>query len=438
MTDAPSGIPRREFVKSAIAIGGTSALSACLEWERNSNVAGGAKTDPSHPRGPSDLSSIPERQHAWGDYLVRDPTGNTIQPQHQMLLCLEYTGSIPPTEDERDRLERALETVERAYQRGTGGDPSAAFHDGLLSMIGYGPKYFERFGESLPASVGMQSAEEIVDELDEDATADSFDAILVMMSDYGSISLSVEEALFGDIDELNGLDAVAIDDLFTVTERRTGFQGRGRPAENLDVDGIDENAPLSMGFKSGFADNRPSAAKVSVPDGPFADGTTLMLSRLELELDRWYGENDLDERITAMFSPEHDRETVGETGEALGNHSRLTEEHVENVEEHAKRHGHVGHTQKTARARDDEFEAVINRISEGITTDTERPGFNFGSVQRAMSDFVDTRKAMNSPDLDEYVDDPHHGILDYLETTHRATFLVPPRSRRALPVPSPS
>jgi len=49
------GVSRRDFVKAAVAIGGTSALSACLDRE-------GA---PDLDTGPEDLSALPARQHAW-------------------------------------------------------------------------------------------------------------------------------------------------------------------------------------------------------------------------------------------------------------------------------------------------------------------------------------------------------------------------------------
>lgn len=57
------GIPRRAFVKSAVAIGGSAALAACMDREDMPDV----------PEGPSDLSTLPERQHGWKDHIAREP-----------------------------------------------------------------------------------------------------------------------------------------------------------------------------------------------------------------------------------------------------------------------------------------------------------------------------------------------------------------------------
>ena len=128
------------------------------------------------------------------------------------------------------------------------------------------------------------------------------------------------------------------------------------------------------------------------------------------------------------------------TAEPLGGDSGVTEEMADNVEAHGEAHGRMGHTAKTARARNDDFEPVILRRSEGVATDVAQQGvtgFNFTAVQEEIRDFIDTRKTMNPGEYDADVEDPHHGIFDYLETQSRATFLVPPRPLRALPSPRP-
>jgi hypothetical protein len=50
-----------------------------------------------------------------------------------------------------------------------------------------------------------------------------------------------------------------------------------------------------------------------------------------------------------------------------------------------------------------------------------------------MDAFVETRKAMNVDEYDVDVADDDHGIVDYLETRARGSYLVPPRDKRALP-----
>jgi len=75
------GIPRREFLKAAVAIGGTAAFSACLGRE-----------EIDVPTGPDDLSSYPQRQHAWNEALPKDDHGNVVALHHRVLLFLKLLG----------------------------------------------------------------------------------------------------------------------------------------------------------------------------------------------------------------------------------------------------------------------------------------------------------------------------------------------------------
>lgn len=426
-------VPRRQFVKAALAIGGSAALSACLEREFTSTETG---SSPNFPRGPdAPDESYPSRQFRWNDAMAKDAHGGTVAPRHQLLLFLTYDGSWPPGEEERETVETALNTVERAYQRGTGGDVSAIQTKGLLHFLGYSRSYFDRYEESLPKSVDLPPAREMLQTLGEDrSNADEYNAVLVLTSDYASLLLSVEEALFGNADSLNDIDVTSdLSGVFEVADRRTGFMGRGLAQEADDE--VPEKAPLSMGFSSAFEDTLPSEDKVTIEDGPFEGATTLQVSKLVLDLDSWY-ERDQADRVELMFSPEHTPEQVGPTGGGLGDHSQITNEIAENTDEHAETKGRLGHSQKTARARDDDFEPIILRRSEGINTDDDRTAFNFTSVQQGISDFVKTREAMNGTEFDE-VDQSEHGILDFLEVTNRASLLVPPRNMRAFPQPRP-
>ncbi|MFP8890252.1 hypothetical protein ACLI4U_10825 [Natrialbaceae archaeon A-CW2] len=426
-------VPRREFVRSAVAIGGASALSACLDAETDEDVADPG--EPKFPQGREDLSALPERQHAWNDFMVREPSGDTILPQQQLLLFVEYTGSIPPTDDERAAVEDTLRSVERAYQRGTGGTAGATFLEGLLFLIGYAPGYFDRFDADLPPGIDLPNPATVIKRLEEDATPESADAVIVLNSDYGSVLLGVEEALFDDVDRLNGVTVKGdFSSVFEKVERRPAVVGRGNPAKELDHDAIDEDAPMSMGYKSGFDDSNPEESRVTWDDGPFSGGTTLLASRLGIDLDSWY-EFDEETRVGQMFTMDHTPEDIGRTGEALGADSGITEESVENLEKHAREHGCVGHSAKAARARDDDFEPLILRRSEGNISDPAHDaGMNFTSLQSGIEDFIETRNAM-----DDFADVEAHksGIVDFLTTERRGTYLVPPRSLRALPSPRP-
>jgi hypothetical protein len=444
--DRDGGIARREFAKAALVIGGSSALSACLDRELpviGGGEAASSEDDPSpadrhHPQG-TDPSTLPRRQHAWNEYLVHDPHGNTVLPQHQLLLFLDYAGAGTPTDEERATVAAAFGTLERAHQRGTGGDLSAVVNEGLLFTVGYSRAYFDRFDDALPEGIGLQRPASVLEAVGESTEkAEDYDALVVMGADYGSILLGAEQALFGELDRLNGVPVEGtLDGVFEHAERRTGFVGKGLPHERIDDDRISESAPQSMGFKSGFKDNQATEERVTIGAGPFAGGTTQLASRLHIDVDAWY-DREAPERVHHMFSPEHTPEEVGEVGEELAADSNISDETAAETDDHAERYGVVGHTQKTARARDEEFRARILRRSEGNATDVAADGtvaLNFTSVQRRLEAFVETRQAMNGDDLD--VDAHHNGIVPFLETASRATFLLPPRRHRALPTPRP-
>ena len=433
-------IDRRAFLKSALAIGGASALSACVDLEGRVSAE-----EPRFPPGSENLDDRPNRQHYWDRDVLTDMAGNTILPQHQLLLFFEYTGSIPPSEDERAQFEAAIQSIERAHQWGTAGDVGAQINEGLLFLIGYSPTYFDRFEESLPASIDLPEPEAVLEAVGESPDkAEHVDAVMVLNADFASMLLEVEQALLGERETVNAheMDAT-FEGLFERVERRTGFVGEGVPHEEIDddvADQIDENAPMSMGFQSGFHDNLPHNDAVTFSEPPFRDGTTLMVSQLSLDLASWY-ERSESERVELMFSTDHTPEDVGNVGENLGGNSGITEEHVEAIEEHGEREGRIGHTAKAAAARDAEFTPTIHRRSESIATDMVEPGvagFNFTSVQASMDDFIAVRKAMNPDEYDADVPDEEHGIISFMEVTSRATFLVPPRQLRALPRPDPA
>jgi hypothetical protein len=426
---------RREIMRSLVAAGGASALSACTAASERTDAA----EDPDFPQG--DPDSLPARQHAWGKYIVRDARLNPVFPQHQVILFLDYVGD-GPTDEERERVEAAFGTLERAFQWGTGGNQSAAVNSGLLFSAGYAPSYFERVG-GVPDSVDLPPPEQTLRELDADpAKADPHDAMVHLGSDYAEIVLAAEEALFGRLDTVNGVEARGgLDGVFEQVERRAGFVGRGLPREKLDNENIPEKSPISMGFKSVFRDAFPSEDRMTLEEGPFAEGTVFHISRLELDLDPWYERSD-SERVQRMFGASYTTEEVGPAGDNLGSKSRITEQRAEDVPDDAREEGVVGHTQKLARARNDDFEPLILRRGDfnAVPPEDSDAGsiLHFGAIQRGMEDFVETRKAMK-PDFgdDELPDLPegHDGILNFIEVTNRANFLIPTRAQRALPQP---
>jgi hypothetical protein len=413
-------LERRTFLRSALAIGGSTALSACIEQ------AGMPAIDTGNP------SKLPARQHAWNEYLPRDAQGNTRLPHHQLIILLEYDGSGVPTEPERRSIDEALESLERAYLWGNG--QANAYRTegvpGIFYLMGYSNTYFDRF-ESSPAD--FQRPETVLSAVDESTEkAGNYDAVLLLTSDHVQILLAIEQALFGNLDTLNGISVTgSFSPVFSVRERRSGFVGVGKPHRRLD-DRIPEDSPLSMGFKSGLNDNQAAEDRVTLENRPFAGGTTLQLSRLTIDLDNWY-ERPADERRHLMFSPHHTESAVGEAGELLGAESGVTEAQVEQTAEHAQELHLIGHTQKAAAARDDDFEPKILRRSESVSNEVGDPGFNFSSLQRSLDAFIEVRRAMNGEHFDDdQVASETHGILDAISVQERATFLVPPRDQRAL------
>ncbi|MFB6138223.1 MAG: twin-arginine translocation signal domain-containing protein [Halobacteriaceae archaeon] len=418
------GVDRREFLKAALAIGGTGALGACVERQGTVDV----------PRG--DPSALPDRQFAWNDALPTGPHGNVKLPNHQLLLFLDYVGEGPATGADREQVAAAMETLEAAYQYGTGDAFNPTTTRGLLTMLAYSPSYYDRYEGSFPTGVSVPRPETVVDELGEDARADTFDALLVLTSDEVQVLLAAEQALRGRLDTLNGVDVAAtFEGVFDVVDRRTGFLGVGRPAAEFDAP-VSENSPTAMGYRSGFKDNQATERTVAVDFGPLADATTMQVSRLTFDLDSWY-EYSEPERVHRMFSPAHTPTEVGEIGEHLGGRSRITRETAKRTDEDAREHDLVGHTQKVARARDQNFEPTILRRSEGVSTDLAQPSMNFVSVQRRMERFLEVRRKMNGADLETDLPEENNGILGFIDVTRRATFLVPPREHRALPPPTP-
>jgi len=423
--DAARGIPRRTFVKTAVAIGGTAALSACLGRE-----------DTDLPQGPTDLSTIPDRQHAWNEALARDDHGNVVQPRHRVLLLLDYAQEGEPSAEDRERTERALRTLERAYPRS---------HEGLLFTVSYSPAYFDRFAAALPDGVDLQEPRALAPF--EDPEFDRPDAVVHLASDYGSVVLAAEVALRGNRDSLNGVD-IEDDfvDIFEFVDRRTGFVGEGLPAEHQDVAGIPdaepiaEEAPLYMGFKSGFRKNQATEDAVTIGEGAFGGGTTQQLSKIRLHLDQWYDQDSRYHRVATMFCPVHaDEDLVEGVGENLGDTSLMEERGCPaHTAEHAREYGVVGHSQKSARARRDGSPLMLRRDFD--STDGGAAGLHFLSLQRGIGDFVETREAMNGTDLASGAvgQRTNNGILQYMTVERRGNFLVPPRGLRSLPRADPA
>ena len=404
-----SELPRREYLRLAVGVGGAVGLSACLDATDSGSV----------PTG--DPESRPERQHAWNDALPTDDDGTHRLPEHHVLLGLRL--ETAPDADARERVEAAFESLERSYERSP---------EGLLFTVGYSASYFGA-DPPIPEPEPLTSMES--------PDFDDFDAVVHLASDSPEVVVEAEEALLGEVDTPNGveMEADVSGILDRASPRRTGFVGEGLPSRHTDLDGVPDSipdeAPFFMGFRSGFAGSQAPEDRITVEDGPFAGGTTMHVSSLDLQLETWFEQDNHFQRVAKSFSPEHAERGVGEIGEELGASTGVAGEIASRTEADAKR-GLVGHAQKAARARDDDGTPPLLR-RDFNTVDGDRPGLHFVSYQRSIGDFVRVREAMTGADLtgDGVGQRLNNGLLQYIFVRRRGNFLVPPRSKRSLPDP---
>jgi len=425
--DGDADRSRRTVLKAAVALGGASALTACLDRTSDDPVPSG------------DPSAKPARQHAWREYVRHDDHGNTQLPSHQILLYLTLDGDGPPSADGRSALAETLEALDRAY---------AWSHEGLLHSIAYSPAYFDRFDDPLPEAIDLPEPTALSPF--ESPTIDRQDAVLHLASDRADAVLEADRALRGERDTANGVSVPSLP--VTVDSRRTGFVGAGLPAQHQDAAGIPDShpvpeaSPLFMGFEAGFRGNQATEDYVTIESGPFAGGTTKVIANLRQRLADWYDEQSDEERVMEMFSPGHAENGLVEgIGDNLGADSKI-DQFVDELESDAREYGRVGHAQKAARAnRDDAGNVRLLRrhfeSTDDIGSDQKVASLHFPSLQRRITAFEEVRRAMNGTDLTEETpairQRVNNGILEYIFVRRRGYFLVPPRRHRSFPTPRP-
>lgn len=376
-------------------------------------VAGCATGSP--PGLPLDANPhpVPSRQYAQHDVLRRDTDGNVLQARHRRLLLLDLKAS--PSQRAAETVERALRGVERAFDWAP---------DGLFHALAWGSKYFA--DNDALGRVPIEHPTVLTRTDDEELQR--FDALLVLESDVPSHLPAAESALFGARNELNGEPVDhTLADVFVRRDRRTGFLGEGLPAEHVDVEGLEADAPMFSGFFSGREGSQATEDAIAIPDGPLAGGTTAHLSHISFDLPTWFDFDEAD-RVHKMFSSEFSPEDVAE----------LTTDvpFADEVREHAREHGSVGHHEKVARVRRDGKPLLLRR--DFNTVDGGVTGVHFLSYQRILDHFRRTRKSMNGwylrDDHPNITDRENNGILNVISTTKRANFVVPPREKRAFPL----
>jgi hypothetical protein len=346
------------------------------------------------------MTGLPAAQHAWESTFHTDTLGRPLAPRFHRLLMIDVRGA--PGATDVVRLEEAMRALERRFEYGPAG---------LLTCLGWGPTWFERgTGARSPVRRPVPMAPW------EDPVLEEIDACLHIASDDEARLESVTSALFGpgSLDQRPRL---------SLREVRAGFVGAGLPAERAGVGPAD--APLLLGFHSGLRGNQADEAAITIADGPLAGGTTMHVSRIALDLDAWYAQ-DAERRAALMFSPgTSDRDARAFVDDARSDADRMPAD--------AARHGLVGHAQAAGRAR----LRGRPRINRRDFASLEGPGTHFVSLQRSLQDFNATRAVMNAADARAHHGGigarRHNGLNAFMDVRSRATFGVPPRSRRAFP-----
>jgi hypothetical protein len=420
-TQRPAWLTRRRFLAGAGAAVGVSA-AAGVGIDRAVGASSPAVPHVPHvPLGP-EPAGLPARQHAWTAYLASDLQGNPIPPQFNRLLFFDVIGT--PTPAYARLLEAALRTLERTF----GWRPS-----GLLFTAAWGPAYF---GDVLRVSSPVPEAKALSDF--EQPAIDDYHLCLHIASDDESRLAAVEAALTHGTPIPYYTDATEpldISSALRLRETRTGFTGTGLPAERQDTGGIPAgqpvpgDAPLFMGFKSALRRNQASEDDVTIPDGPFADGTTMHASYLRLRLDSWYGQLSQRERVARMYAPQVTPEQAGTfTTDAASDPGLLGQA--------ISRYGVIGHAQACARARRDGKPIILRRDFD--TTDGGQAGLYFVSLQRTITDFITTRTAMNATSAQlrnpAITDTVNNGINQFIFVLKRGNYVLPARGQRSFPL----
>jgi hypothetical protein len=413
-----ASLTRRRFLAGAGAVAGAGgAVAAGVGIDQALGARGPAI--PSVPLG-GQPAGLPARQHAWNAVLARDQYGNPVPPLFSRLLFFDVNGA--PSGAYARVLEAALRTLERTY---------AWSPSGLLFTAGWGPPYFAdtlRVTSPIPVATALSDFEL--------PAIDDYDLCLHLASDDQPRLAAVETALLRGA-PLPGSDgSLDVSSVLRWRETRTGFVGAGLPAGRQDTGGIPAGhpvpltAPLFMGFKSSLARNQATEDDVTIPGGPFAGGTTMHASYMRLQLDDWYGQLSVPERVARMYAPQvtPQQVTADFTTDAESDPNLLGQA--------MSRYGVIGHSQASALARRAGRPIILRRDFD--TTDGGQAGVHFVSVQRTIADFVTTRTAMNATSAQlqnpSITDTVNNGINEFIFVLKRGNYVLPARAERSFPL----
>lgn len=407
-------LTRRRFLTGAGAVAAAGLVTAATARRASASEGVPIVAPGGQPAG------LPVRQYAWSRWLHRDEFGNTLAPRFDRLLFFDVRGRPGPAH--AALLESRLRTLERRFQWGP---------QGLLFTVSYGPEYFTK-GLGVASPVARATSLSSF----ESPSIDSFHVCLHLACDDQRRLADIEAALVRGtrLDATHGAD-LSLAPILIWRETRSGFTGRGLPRAHQHVAGIPAGspvpvaAPLFMGFRSGLRGNQASEDDVTIPTGPFAEGTTMQVSYMRLQLDDWYGRLSAAERVARMYSPQTTVAAARRfTTDAPGNPNRITEAIV--------RDGVVGHAQAAAQARRRNRPVILRRDFD--TVDGDHAGVHFVSLQRSIQDFVVTRNAMNATGAHNInrriTDTENNGINAFIDVRRRANYIMPSRPNRAFPL----
>jgi hypothetical protein len=405
-------LTRRRFLAAAtaVAVGG-------IGFAIRTGRASGAPEVPFVPVGAQPVG-LPERQHAWASTLALNSLGDPVAPRFDRLLFFDVQGAPVPAQAQL--LESRMRTLERRYRWGP---------NGLLFTVSWGPSYFEQLGipSPVPAATSLSNYE--------NPSIDRYHVCLHLACDDERRLLDVERALVGGR-PLNGVDgSLSLAPALRWRQTRTGFTGAGLPAANQHVRGIPAgnpvpaSSPLFMGFKSALKKNQATEDDVTIPKGHFAQGTTMQVSYMRLNLEDWYGGLSDAQRVALMYSPQTTAAAVAKlTTDAAAEPARITEAMT--------KYGLIGHAQASAQARRHDRPVIIRRDFD--TVDGGHSAVHFVSVQRSIEDFVATRDAMNASGAHlvnkAITATANNGINAFISVKRRGNYIMPSRAERSFPL----
>lgn len=408
MKPAAQGLTRRRFLVGAggVAAGGVIAGCASNQATRTA-IKAGLKRTAAEPVALGDQPpGLPARQFAWEAVLKRDEYGNPVPPRFDNVLMFTVNGV--PTAAYRDRLEASLRKLERTYEWGP---------DGLLFVAAWGHGYFtDRLKVQAPIPLAKALSEF------EHPLIQDYDLCLHLACDDQRRLRLVAQQLTGELAPI-----------LTLRDTRTGFLGAGLPYKHQQVSGVPadhpvaRDSPMYMGFKSALKKNQASEDAVAITEGPFAQGTTMHVSYMNLTLNDWYSLG-LRERVALMYSPQT---TVAAA-------KRFTDDAESNpgqIHQAITRYGTIGHSQACATARRKNKPIILRRDFD--TADGGTSGLHFVSLQQTIADFVTTRTAMNQAQAPienpAITDTNNNGINAFIFVQKRENFIVPSRADRSFP-----